>query len=227
MRTVWRRLLYAALAVLVLALGFLGWAYRATQQVPEFYVRQLELEAFQKRAGDALEKQALQLNSQIRKSERWQARFTAEDINGWLAVDLPQKFPQALPSDVQAPRVAIDPEMIQLACKVESPRFTSVVSLGVQPYVTSEPNVVALRVKQLAAGSLPLPLSQYMEQITEQCAKSGLPLRWTEEEGDPVALVTLPLEPKDFQDRQVRLEQIELAEGEIVLSGTSEPIPKP
>ena len=226
MRTVWRRLLYAALAVLVLALGFLGWAYRATQQVPEFYVRQLELEAFQKRAGDALEKQALQLNSQIRKSERWQARFTAEDINGWLAVDLPQKFPQALPSDVQAPRVAIDPEMIQLACKVESPRFTSVVSLGVQPYVTSEPNVVALRVKQLAAGSLPLPLSQYMEQITEQCAKSGLPLRWTEEEGDPVALVTLPLEPKDFQDRQVRLEQIELAEGEIVLSGTSEPIPK-
>lgn len=227
MRTVWRRLLYAALAVLVLALVFLGWAYRATQQVPEFYVRQLELEAFQKRAGDALEKQALQLNSQIRKSERWQARFTAEDINGWLAVDLPQKFPQALPSDVQAPRVAIDPEMIQLACKVESPRFTSVVSLGVQPYVTSEPNVVALRVKQLAAGSLPLPLSQYMEQITEQCAKSGLPLRWTEEEGDPVALVTLPLEPKDFQDRQVRLEQIELAEGEIVLSGTSEPIPKP
>jgi|SRR5688572_15462426 len=227
MRTVWRRLLYAALAVLVLVLGFLGWAYRATQQVPEFYVRQLELEAFQKRAGDALEKQALQLNSQIRKSERWQARFTAEDINGWLAVDLPQKFPQALPSDVQSPRVAIDPEMIQLACKVESPRFSSVVSLGLQPYVTSEPNVIALRVKQLAAGSLPLPLSQYMEQITEQCAKSGLPLRWTEEEGDPVALVTLPLEPKDFQDRQVRVEQIELAEGEIILSGTSEPMPKP
>lgn len=227
MRTVWRRLLYAALAVLVLVLGFLGWAYRATQQVPEFYVRQLELEAFQKRAGDALEKQALQLNSQIRKSERWQARFTAEDINGWLAVDLPQKFPQALPSDVQSPRVAIDPEMIQLACKVESPRFSSVVSLGLQPYVTSEPNVIALRVKQLAAGSLPLPLSQYMEQITEQCAKSGLPLRWTEEEGDPVALVTLPLEPKDFQDRQVRLEQIELAEGEIILSGTSEPMPTP
>lgn len=227
MRTVWRRLLYAALAVLVLVLGFLGWAYRATQQAPEFYVRQLELEAFQKRAGDALEKQALQLNSQIRKSERWQARFTAEDINGWLAVDLPQKFPQALPSDVQSPRVAIDPEMIQLACKVESPRFSSVVSLGLQPYVTSEPNVIALRVKQLAAGSLPLPLSQYMEQITEQCAKSGLPLRWTEEEGDPVALVTLPLEPKDFQDRQVRLEQIELAQGEIILSGTSEPVPKP
>lgn len=227
MRTMWRRLLYAALAVLVLVFGFLGWAYRATQQVPEFYVRQLELEAFQKRAGDALEKQALQLNSQIRKSERWQARFTAEDINGWLAVDLPQKFPQALPSDVQSPRVAIGPEMIQLACKVESPRFSSVVSLGLQPYVTSEPNVIALRVKQLAAGSLPLPLSQYMEQITEQCAKSGLPLRWTEEEGDPVALVTLPLEPKDFQDRQVRLEQIELAQGEIILSGTSEPVPKP
>lgn len=226
MRFLWRRLLYVGLAILVLAGGFLGWAYRATQQVPEFYVRQLKAEAVQphKRTGEAFEQQALQLNNQIRKTDRWQARFTADEINAWLAVDLPQKFPDALPPDVQSPRVAIESEMMQVACRVESPKFSSVVSLGVHPYVTSEPNVVALRVKQLRAGSLPLPLGQYLDRITEQCAQAGVPLRWSEEDGDPVALVTLPLAPEDFQNRIVRVEQIELTDGTLIVSGTSKPV---
>jgi uncharacterized protein YpmS len=226
MRSLWRRLMYVALALVVLVGGFLGWAYRATQQEPEFYARQLKAEALQefKPSGDAFERQALHLNSQIRKTDRWQARFTADEINAWLAVDLPQKFPDALPPDVQSPRVAIEREMIQVACRVQNPQFSSVVSLGVQPYVTSEPNVVALRVKQLRAGSLPLPLRQYLDRITEQCARAGVPLRWSEEEGDPVALVTLPLVPEDFQNRLVRVEQIELTEGALLVSGTSKPV---
>jgi hypothetical protein len=218
--------MYVALAILVLAGGFLGWAYRATQQAPEFYVRQLKSEASrrQRPTGDAFEKQALQLNNQIRKTDHWQARFTADEINAWLAVDLPQKFPDALPPDVQSPRVAIEAAMIQVACRVESPQFSSVVSLGVHPYVTSEPNVVALRVKQLRAGTLPLPLGRYLDRITEQCAQAGVPLRWSEEEGDPVALVTLPLAPEEFQNRLVRVEQIELIEGTLIVSGTSKPV---
>lgn len=226
MRSLWRRLLFAALAILVVIGGFVGWAYRATQQVPEFYVRQLKQEKSKppQGLGDVLERQALQLNNQIRKSDHWQARFSADEINAWLAVDLPQKFPSALPPEVQAPRVAIDPEMMQIACQVESPRLSSIVSLGVQPFVTSEPNVIALRIKQLRAGVLPLPLAQYLEKITEQCARSGVPLRWSEEEGDPLALVTLPLDPKEFQNRQVRVEQIQLEEGALVVSGSSQPV---
>ncbi len=228
MRSLWRRLLLVALAILVVVGGFVGWAYRATQQVPDFYVRQLKAESSlpKRQSGDAFERQALALNNQIRKSDRWQARFSAEEINAWLAVDLPQKFPSALPRDEQAPRVAIDAEMIQFACRVESPQFSSVVSLGVQPYVTSEPNVLALRVKQLRAGTLPLPLAQYLDKITAQCARAGVPLRWSEEEGDPVALVTLPLVPEDFQNRLVRVEQIALEEGALVVSGVSEPVEK-
>lgn len=226
MRSLWRRLLYLAVAIVVLVGGFLGWAYHATQQAPEFYVRQLAAEAASPSASsDAFERQALQLNNQIRKSDRWQARFRADEINAWLATDLPQKFPSMLPPDIQSPRVAIEAETFYLACRVQTPKLTSVVTLGVQPYVTSEPNVIALRVKQLRAGVLPLPLGKYLDQITEQCAQAGLPLRWSEEEGDPVALFTLPLTPEDFRNRLVRVEQIELEEGELILSGTSEPVP--
>ena len=225
MRLLWRRLLLVFLAILVLVGGFVGWAYRASQQVPEFYVRQLNAEKLRpaNRSGDALERQALQLNNQIRKNDRWQARFSAEEINDWLAVDLPKKFPSALPPDVQSPRVAIDSEMMQVACRVENARISSVVSLGVQPFVTAEPNVIALRIKQLRAGALPLPLAQYLEKVTERCARSGVPVRWSEEEGDPVALVTLPLDPKDFQNRKVRVEQVGLEDGALVVAGSSEP----
>jgi hypothetical protein len=226
MRFLWRRLLYVALATLVLAGGFIGWAYRATQHVPDFYERQLEAEnpVVQRQRGDEFERQALELNNQIRKSDHWQARFSADEINAWLAVDMPEKFPEMLPDDVRSPRVAIEPDLFQLACRVENTRFSSIVSLGVQPYVTSEPNVLALRVKQLRAGALPIPLGKYLEKIALQCAKAGIPLRWTEEEGDPVALVTLPLDPEDFRNRHVKVEEIQLAEGALIVSGVSEPI---
>lgn len=226
MHSLWRRLFYAALAILVLAGGFIGWAYRATQYVPDFYERQLEAEnpVVQKRRGDEFERQALELNNQIRKSDHWRASFSAEEINAWLAIDMPEKFPEVLPDDVRSPRVAIEPEMFQLACRVENSRFTSVVSLGVQPYVTSEPNVLALRVKQLRAGALPIPLGQYLEKISHKCAQAGIPLRWTEEDGDPVALVTLPLNPEDFRNRRVQVEEIELTDGALIVSGVSEPV---
>ncbi len=226
MRLLGRRVLFVALAILVVVGGFVGWAYRATQHVPEFYVRQLKEEkaAPATRSGDALERQALKLNREIRKSDRWQARFSDDEINAWLAVDLPHKFPSALPRDVQSPRVAIETDMMQVACRVESPRISSVVSLGVQPFVTSESNVIALKIKQLRAGALPLPLAQYLDKITEQCARAGVPLRWSEEEGNPVALVTLPLDPKDFGNRQVRVEEIALEDGALVVSGSSEPV---
>jgi hypothetical protein len=213
-------------ALAAICLVLLGWAWRATQQVPEFYALQLQREASANLPldGEALERKALELNSQIRHCERWQVRFTDDDINAWLAIDLPRKFSAALPDEVKDPRVAINSEMIQVACQVEGARLSSVVSIGVQPYVTTDANVIAVRLRQLRAGSLPLPLSQYLERITEQGAKAGIPIRWTEEEGEPVALISLPLSAEDLGGRQVRVEQIELGEGEMIVSGTSLPI---
>ncbi len=52
----------------------------------------------------------------------WSAVFTDEQINGWLAADLPEKFPQLLPPEIQDPRVVFAPGQLQLACRYTGSR---------------------------------------------------------------------------------------------------------
>ena len=45
----------------------------------------------------------------LTKAGHWEIRFTADEINGWLAVDLVKNHPNALPPTLKDPRVSIDP----------------------------------------------------------------------------------------------------------------------
>jgi hypothetical protein len=218
------RILGLALA-LVLAVGgftFLG-AYRASQHVPEFYERAIKVEpTVQAEAGHALERQVLDLHNEVRSEGRWQAVFTDEEINGWLAVDLPAKFPDALPPEVRDPRVAIDPQQAQIACRYDGGSAQAVISLALEIRLTDEPNVIAVRIRQARAGLLPLPIRQGLDKVSAAARAAGIPLRWSQKDGDPVALVTVPVEHKEYAHRLVRLETLELRAGEILLGGRTE-----
>lgn len=219
---------YLGLVLLALAsVGTLG-LYQASQQVPEFYAQALTIEpAKQAAAGDALEREALELNNQVRQEGQWVARFTAEQINGWLADDMPEKFPRMLPEGVSAPRVAIDEGLAQVACRYDQGGFSTVVVLGIEPYLTEEPNVVAVRIRHVRAGQIPIPLGKFIDEISERAARSGLPLTWSELEGDPVALVTVPEQIEELKNRRLKLETIALLPGELLLSGRTEPLSTP
>src|SRR5262245_52073533 len=124
-------LVTAGVAVLLTA------AYRATQQVPAFYQAALaQRPVEQKAAADQLERQVLELHNEARKPGRWEARFSQEQINGWLAADLPVKFPGALPDGVSAPRVAIEPGHMQLAVRYDHGDVSTVLSLAGDAYLT-------------------------------------------------------------------------------------------
>jgi hypothetical protein len=215
---------YLGLVLLALAaVGMFG-LYRASQQVPEFYAQALTVEpARQAAAGDALEREALELNNQVRQEGQWVARFTAEQINGWLADDMPEKFPRMLPEGVSAPRVALDDGLAQVACTYDQGGFSTVLVLGIEPYLTEEPNTVAVRIRHVRAGQIPVPLGKFMDEISARAARSGLPLRWTELEGDPVALVTVPERIDELKNRRLKLETIAVQAGELLLSGRTEP----
>src|SRR5215467_5920384 len=74
-----------AVAMLAAVLGGLYWA---CQQSPPFYNQALAQDpATAHSASDALVRQAAELASDVRRPGRWQAQFTAEQINGWLAYD--------------------------------------------------------------------------------------------------------------------------------------------
>lgn len=225
----WLGRLAIALVVLLIALGVaVWWAYRATQQVPQFYAEVVATPPEkQKELGYEFEQEALQLQNEVRDTGQWQAKFTADEINGWLAVDLPTKFQKSIPAGVSNPRVAIGRDMIQLACKVDSPRFSSVISLGFEPYLTDTPNELALRLRYARAGSLPLPVGEYLEEFTQRVSKAGIPIRWQEQDGDPVALLAIPTQREEWKGKELKLEAIELRDGELVLSGSTSDAKQP
>ena len=214
----------AVAIVLVLIAAVSMWSvYQSSQQVPEFYVQALAAPpAQQAAAGQELERQAVALNNQVRRPGRWEARFTQDQINGWLAVDLPKKFPGSLPGGVSDPRVAVAPNQVQLAVKWQQGNASAVLSAAGEAYLTEEPNEVAVRILSVRAGALPVPLARFLDEIATRAASSGLPLRWTEIDGDPVALVKLPLDRAEFKGKQLLVEELRLEEGAIVVAGRTD-----
>ena len=156
-----RRLVTVALVVLglvlVVSLG-LTTVYWGSQQVPEFYEQALaeDPQAAEQASGEMLE-QAAALASDIEQGGRWEAVFTAEQINGWLAVDMERNYPDLLPSSLSDPRVAIEPDTFWIACRIDRGKLKGVVSMAADAYL-ARTNVVALRIRHARAGILPLPL---------------------------------------------------------------------
>ena len=220
-----RRKIQAALVgvgCLLLVLLMIGAAgYQATQQVPEFYEQALVVEPErQRQASDALLVQASNLASTSHREGSWEVTFTEDQINGWLAVDLKENHPKLLPREFSDPRIAISETQAQIGCRVEQNGFQTVFSLGLEVKLL-EPNVVALRVRAARAGMVPLPLDKILERVSDGARKANLPIRWAQESGDPVAVITIPPQGEDKLER--RIETIELRAGEIHIAGSTVP----
>ena len=213
----------AALAVTGLTVVGGGFAlFQATRQVPDFYHQALQADtAAQRVASDEMLQKAAALASDLKKEGTWRALFTAEEINGWLAVDLTDNYPGALPESLSDLRVTIGSDQLTLACRLDRDGWQCVVSLLVEVYL-AEPNVLALRIRKARAGAIPLPLDDVLEQISRAARRMDLELEWRQADGDPVALLSIR-SPKDADGRLVRIESLELAENEIYLAGSTGP----
>lgn len=214
-------LVVSALPLGLVCLAGLVTVYRASQQVPDFYHEALQQEVkLQEEAGEELEQGVLELHNDVRRQGRWQALFTEQQINGWLAVDLPEKFPNVLPADVREPRVKIAPQHAAVACRYEGRALESIISLALEIYLV-EPNVVAVRIRNVRAGVLPLPVQKFLDQIARAAGQADISVSWAQSEGDPVALISVPIEHPEYEYGEISLDTLELRDGELYLAGTT------
>jgi hypothetical protein len=198
---------------------FLG-VYRATKHEPQFYRQALEVDRTKHAvAGDQLEKNVLDLHNEVRRAGRWEAVFTQSQVNGWLAVDLPEKFGKSVPKTISDPRVRIDERAIHIAARYDDGKVESVVSLVLSAHLTNEPNEIAVRIEKARAGLLPLPLKKFLDKIRASAKSAELDLRWAQADGDPVAIVRLPEEHPEYGGRIVRIDTLELRDGEVYVAG--------
>ncbi len=219
-----RRILCGILAMCVGALMGAFAVYRSLQWVPQFYEQKLvESEASLAEHGEEMEQHVLDLHEDVHDEGQWQAVFSDDEINGWLAVDLKEEFPHLLPYRVHDPRVSISEQAAQIACQYKSPDLTVVLSMDVDAFVTPEPNVVGLRIQRARIGAVPGLVKMAKEEITRAARRSRIKLRWDQQNGDDVAMVTIPSDVV-MDGHQVFIEKIELHDGEVHLAGRSEQI---
>ncbi|NQT37394.1 MAG: hypothetical protein HQ581_07900 [Planctomycetes bacterium] len=223
-----RKLRIAVISIVVLLvlllLAVLG-LYLAAQHEPEFYRQAMQAEPEVLRQGsDRMLQRVTVLKNDVRRVGQWQTIITAEEINGWLAVDLVENHPNALPDWASDPRVAIDPEHVLMACRVQRGKVKGIVTFDVDVAI-AETNMVALRIRTAQAGLLPLPLEKIAERVTTAAQRMELRIEWRQVDGDRVAMISVP-PPKTDDDKAVRIETLELREGEIYLDGTTGPVEK-
>jgi hypothetical protein len=213
-----RLLLFIILGLLIAVIVTLFAVHLSVQHVPAFYREALHADPEkQKIASDCMVRQAAALNNAFKKEGDWEAVVTAEQLNGWFAVDAAKNHADAVPQRFRNPRVAIDSRYVTVAGLLEIDDYSTVVSLTIEPYMP-EPNVLALRIVKARAGLLPVPLRGILERLTQVAHDWQVHLEWRQDHGDPVALLSLPEEKQGDRHRAV-IETLRLSDGEIYFAG--------
>ncbi len=219
-----RKLRIAAIGTLIvtaLVVAILGGAYYAARQVRPFYEQALRVEpAVLERGSRELESRASALYSDVKQVGTWQALFTVEQINGWLATQIAADTRSELPPNMRDPRIAITRDCLTLGFRTKSGGVETVVSADASVLLTKDGDV-GLRLISVRAGALPLPIFQLADQLAQACRKLKLPVRWTQDQGRPIAIVSVASNAS-ARSREFFIDSIELRNGEMYVAGHTE-----
>jgi hypothetical protein len=162
--------------------------------------------------------QSLQLRNDIVNEPNWEAVFSDQEVNAWLAEDLVTHFADQLPPEVHDPRVLFEMDRVILAFQLDKGGVQSVITVVARPRVPSG-NTVELTLEKIRAGILPVPADNFLDRIIEHARVRGIDVQWQRREGYPV--VVLRYMP-NLNREDVQLEELEIRTGQIRLAGRSD-----
>lgn len=192
----------------------------STNRAPDFYRQSLAIPHHQSVIeGRLFERRLVELSNQIRLDNTWSTIWTEAQVNGWLAADLQEKFPQVLPDSICQPRVAFSDSEIRVAFQLRSNAFRGIVQITGDIFATEVENQVGFRIARVRSGLLPVPVSLWADRLESSLRNSDIILEWSNLENDPVALITLPTKFSGGNRRQSILEAVQLSDRGIALSG--------
>jgi hypothetical protein len=210
-----RRLAAASGAATVLAILVLGLLAR---HEPAFYgsaAVAAASAAVELNARRMLSK-ASSMHAAIRSAAPWDAVITADEVNAWLAVDLPRNHSQLLPANTSALRVAFAPHRVLAGVRLGSGVFSAVAWVDAEVRLCGV-NQVGLGLVDARLGSLPLPRAALIRELARQLHALGLvtDLRWGE--SGPLLVVSAPATYDAAPG--ARLEMLAVGDGELLLAG--------
>jgi hypothetical protein len=185
---------------------------------PKFYRAMIEVPRARREAeAQRFVAQSLQLRNDICNEPRWEAVFSDQEVNAWLAEDLVTHFADQLPPEIHEPRVVFETDRVTLAFQLNQGPVKSVIWVIARPRVP-EGNVLELTLEKIRAGALPVPADKILDRIVEHARAHGLDVVWKRVDDLPV--VTARYLP-DSEREDVSLERVEIRTGQLRLVGRS------
>jgi hypothetical protein len=216
--------LLLAVAIAVVLLGGTGFGLvLLLRHEPAFYVR-AAVPPGQARtdcSDDFSREFSQRLLNGIVNKRRWDARFTEEQINSYLAEDFITKHngEHVLPQGVCDPRISLEADGLRVGFRYGKGSWSTVISVDLQVWlVKKEPNVVALEFKALHAGALPISAQSILERIAEMAQQQNIEVTWYRHQGHPVVLLRFEA---DRSNPTFLLQQLELRPGTLRIIGRS------
>jgi len=224
MSKMWRRLCWGCVTACLLV-GIAVSAWLSLTYEPSYY---REIVNLPRRDREANAKQfvtsSLQLSNDIRNESLWEAVFSDQEVNAWLAQDLLTHFAEHIPPEVREPRVIFETDRIVLAFRYEQLGVETVITVIAKPRVPRD-NLLELTIESVRAGILPVYADGVFDRIVGHARSKGIDVSWKRRDGYPV--VSLFYSPNP-QRNDVRLENLQLRTGQIRLAGRSEkPLEEP
>ena len=196
------------------------WMWRSAGQVPDYYAAALLVSPEElAESGDVMKQELMQLEQDVHLEGDWQAVFSDEDINGWLAVEMPKQYRGLLPSQLTRPCVDLDPGRINLAAQYAGHRLRSVVNLTASIAMNESDDLMRLTLLDARAGELSVPVASLKKYFERAAAKLKVSIRWEEDAAkNQVAVVSIP-RPPSLDEFDVRIDRVELQDGRCVVYG--------
>jgi hypothetical protein len=212
------RAVLAGALLVVLGLAGMYWAIRST---PPQYAAAVAEQDPAKLDEDRreLESQLAIAYSDSQRSAPWAVCVSDDQLNAWLATQLPLDYPELAQRGLSEPRIIFTPQSAQLAFRAKFGSIDTVVSVTGNVFAT-ETGELAIEFQNAAAGRAAIPLTFVVQGIDEGIRLRQLPFHWAPGESRHVLLVDFErLASSPEQAR--KLSAIEVREGEVYVAGVT------
>jgi hypothetical protein len=170
--------------------------------------------------GRRLVTKASALRADFLRPGPWAAAITADEVNAWLATDLPRNHPRLLPAGVSAPRVAFSRRRMQFGCRLACGPLGCVASVDAE-VVLRDVNQIGILVTAARLGALPVPSGPVIREIDRRIAALGLPTELRRLDGRTI-LVVYNSTTHAAGAASHRLESFAVEDGEVLVSGVTQ-----
>jgi len=156
-------------------------------------------------------------HASISRPGSWETAISADEVNAWLAVDLPRNHPRWLPPGVSQPRIALLPRHALLGARVGYGPLTAVAALDFEIQLR-DVNHLAIVLEQAHVGAIPLPRPLILRELSRRIARLGMVTDLRRLDGRLVLMVYIP-STHDAGATSYWLESLAIGAGDLLLAG--------